>query len=291
MFKKWKSSKYIVLGLVLLMAFSIAGCSKNEEVVAKVGDLDITKDELYDLLVGQYGEEALTGLINDKIIELEIKKSDIKISEEEIDKEFENMGNYYGGKEKLVEAMETYKMTKEQMNKNIEMNLAVKKLIAEDIVITDEEIEEFYDKNGEMFGGVEQVDASHILVETEETANEVLGRLEAGENFEKLALEYSNDGSKENGGNLGFFGRNKMVKPFDEAAFSLEVGEISEPVKSDFGYHIIRVNEKIEATENALEDNKEEIREIILESKIPDALSAWYEEKTSEYEIVNNLNK
>ena len=293
MLKKWKSSKYIVLTFVLLLTFTVTGCAKSgsQEIVAKVGDVEITKDEFYNSLVEQYGEESLNALISDKIIELEIKKSNIEVTAEEVNEEFAKMENYYGGAEVLAQTMESYNMSREEMDENLKLNLAMKKLVSSDIVITEEEIGEFYASNGEIFNKPEQVNASHILVDTEELANEVLGKLDAGEKFEDLALEYSKDGSAANGGNLGFFGRGKMVEPFDKAAFSLPIGEISKPVQSNFGYHIIRVNEKVEAKEGSLEGNKEEIKEMILESKIPEAFTAWYEVKLKEYKVVNNLEK
>lgn len=292
MLKRLKSGKYIILVFVLLLAFSITGCSKsNEEVVAKVGDVSITKDEFYDHLVKQNGTEALDALISDKIIEQEIGKAKIDISEEEVTAEFKKMEDYYGGAEVLANTMATYNMTMDEMKENIKLNLSMKKLVAADIKIEDEEIASFYAENAEMFNQKEQVNASHILVETEELANEVIGKLNAGETFEDLAKEYSSDGSKDNGGNLGFFGRGQMVEAFDKAAFSLPIGEISAPVKSNFGYHIIRVNEKKEAKTGSVEENKEEIREMILESKIPDAFTAWYEVKLAEYKVVNNLKK
>lgn len=292
MFNKLKSGKYIILVFVLILAFSITACSPSDkEIVAKVGDVEITKDEFYDLLVEQYGEASLDGMISDKIIELEIKKSDIKITEDEVNEEFAKMENYYGGAEVLEQTMAQYNMTKEEMQENIKLNLSMKKLVSKDMVITEEEIAEFYEENGEIFNKGEQVNASHILVKTEELANEVLGKLDAGESFEELALEYSEDGSAANGGNLGFFGRGAMVEPFDKAAFSLPIGEISQPVQSQFGYHIIKVNEKTEATEGSLEANKEEIIDMILESKIPEAFTGWYEEKLVEYKVVNNLKK
>lgn len=292
MFSKMKSGKYIILVLVLLLAVSVTGCTSTEkEVVAKVGDVEITKDDFYNLLVEQYGAEALDAMISEKIIEAEIKKSNVEVTQEEIDAEYGKMEEYYGGADVLANTMLQYNMTKEDMMENIKQNLSMKKLVGADVVITDEEIAEFYEANGEIFNKAEKVNASHILVKTEELANEVLGKLDAGESFEELALEYSEDGSAANGGNLGFFGRGDMVEPFDKAAFSLPIGEISQPVQSQFGYHIIKVNEKTEATEGSLETNKEEIKEMILESKIPEAFTAWYEAKLAEYKVVNNLKK
>ncbi len=89
------------------------------------------------------------------------------------------------------------------------------------------------------------VRASHILVDTEEEALELKKRIENGESFEKLAKEYSKCMSREKGGNLGFFKRGQMVKPFEDAAFSLPVGVISDPVKTEYGWHLIKVTSKI----------------------------------------------
>jgi parvulin-like peptidyl-prolyl isomerase len=89
-----------------------------------------------------------------------------------------------------------------------------------------------------------EVRASHILVETEKEANELLKRIEAGESFEELAKKYSKCPSGRNGGDLGYFTRGMMVPEFEEAAFELPKGKVSKPVQTDFGYHLIKVYDK-----------------------------------------------
>ena len=91
-----------------------------------------------------------------------------------------------------------------------------------------------------------EIKASHILVETEEEANKLLDEINAGKSFEYLASAYSLCPSGAAGGDLGYFGRGMMVKPFEDAAFSLEVGEISKPVKTQFGWHLIQLTDKKE---------------------------------------------
>lgn len=124
---------------------------------------------------------------------------------------------------------------------------------------------------------VEQVHAQHILVDDEETANKVLEELAQGKTFEELAQEYSNDpGSKDNGGDLGWFPRGMMVQPFEEAAFSLEIGVVSEPIQTDYGYHIIKVLGK--------EDRP--LEGAALEQAQQQAFTEWFLEQKDNADIV-----
>ncbi|UCH89851.1 MAG: peptidyl-prolyl cis-trans isomerase [Thermoplasmata archaeon] len=91
---------------------------------------------------------------------------------------------------------------------------------------------------------VSEVRASHILVKTEQEANDLLAQIQAGKKFEKLAKKHSDCPSGKNGGDLGFFGRGQMVREFENAAFNMEVGQVSPPVKTQFGYHLIKVTGK-----------------------------------------------
>lgn len=166
------------------------------------------------------------------------------------------------------------------------MRMKLEKLFESKIEVTDEEIKTYYEENKDTFTEPEQVHASHILLETEEEANEILAQLNEGADFAELAKEHSKDpGSAQNGGDLGFFGRGEMVPEFEEAAFSLEVGEMSGVVESEHGYHIIKVTDKKEAKEYTLEEKREEIREQLFAQKLNAQVPAWLNELKQNAEI------
>lgn len=291
-----KIYSYILLIILSIGILSVTGCTANDkaatdgEIVAKVDDEKITKEELYNLLVEQGGQQALDALIVEKIIDLEIDKNKIEIDEAKIEEELNKMKESYGGEEEFNQAIGYYGITVDKIEENIAMNLKMKSLIEPYIEISDEEMTTYFEENKDSLSQEEQVKASHILVETKEEADEVKEKLSSGEDFAELAKEYSiDDSNKDSGGELGFFGRGKMVKEFEDAAFSLEIGKISDPVQTNFGYHIIRVDEKKEAKEATFEEVKEEIKDIIIEQKTPEAYGKWYEEKQGEYKITNYL--
>lgn len=128
--------------------------------------------------------------------------------------------------------------------------------------VTEAEAKKFYDERASQMAGEEEVKASHILVKTEEKAQEVAKKLLAGGDFAALAKEYSEDpGSKEKGGVLSYFGRGQMVKEFELVAFTMQKGETSQPVKTQFGYHIIRVDDRRKKDPPKFDDVKAEILE------------------------------
>ena len=279
----------IAVGLIALIFVFIVSFSKGETVASVSGE-KITKDDLYEFLVAQNGQEALASLIDEKVIELEIKKANIKISDEAIEAEIEKYAEYSGGKEAFQNAMELNGVTEEQLKEDIVQFLSLRKLLEPRINITDEQMKTFFEEYKESFSEKEQVQASHILVEDEKTAKEVAQKLEAGEDFVALAREYSTDVSNaSNGGELGFFGHGLMVEEFEEVAFSIEPGTLSDPVKTKHGYHIIKVTDKKEAKEAVFEDHAEEIKEILIEEEMQGQFADWLDEVKTEYAIKNSL--
>ncbi len=127
--------------------------------------------------------------------------------------------------------------------------------------LTDAELRAYYTEHQQEYSQPEQVRARHILVETEPQAQAALQRLRAGEDFAKVAKELSTDkGSGANGGDLGWFGRGRMVPPFEQAAFGAKIGEVVGPVKSDFGYHLIEVQERRAAVTSSFEEVKPAVK-------------------------------
>ena len=139
--------------------------------------------------------------------------------------------------------------------------------------ITEEEVRARYDREIEAMQPAEEINARHILVETEEEAVALIEELDGGADFAALAEEHSTDGSSANGGDLGYFQRGQMVAPFEEAAFALEPGSYTaEPVESQFGWHVIKVEDRREAEPPAFEQVAPQVRQVVLRERYLEVL-------------------
>ncbi len=294
-----KKSLAMIIAISLVLITILTACSKDvlsgkaeDNVVARVNSEVITKDELYDFLVKENGQTALNSLIATKIVELEAKSQDIKATAEDVQKEIDAIAEQYGGQEAFEQFLEMYGYSLDDIKNNIEMNLNIKRLLEPDIKIEEDEVKAYFEANKERFDVKEQVKASHILVDSEDKAKEVKEKLLAGEDFAELAKDYSIDtGNNQQGGELGFFSRGQMVQEFEDAAFSLEIGKISDPIKTKHGYHIIKVEDRKQAKEATYEESKAAIKEILLQEKLPTSYNTWIQEKFDEYEIEILLGK
>lgn len=239
------------------------------KVLANVGGFPITEDDVTEFLMGlgQRGASynnpegrkvVLNQLIGQKLLLLDAKRN-------------------------LMEADPAFKAQLNKVKDNLLSSFAAEKAIA-NVSVSDKDAEEYYNANKEQFVSGDTVNASHILVDTEEKALELLAKIKAGEiSFEDAAKENSSCPSKANGGNLGDFGKGQMVPEFDEAVFAMEVGAISDaPVKTQFGYHLIKLNSKSESETMPFESIKDEIKEGLLGEK----RRAAYDSKINQLKIL-----
>lgn len=166
-------------------------------------------------------------------------------------------------KRNLFEAEPEFRAQLTKLRENLLANYAAEKAIAGAKRVTDDDVAKYYNENQSKFESGAVVNASHILVDSEELALELYSKINSGEiSFEDAAKENSSCPSKANGGSLGDFTKGQMVPEFDEAVFSMEVGEITKtPVKTQFGYHLIKLNSKEESKTAALSEVKDAIKE------------------------------
>ncbi len=293
---------FIVLGVLIIIVLGIVWLTSDKGVstmdgtiVAKVNGEQITTTEVDKLLAQaqQQGfpvnqSQVLDQLITKKVLLQEAKKQKIKIEDAAIDKYLTDLEALIG--QPIEPLLQKMQLTKEEFRAQIQEQLMITQLLADKQQkagsISKEEIEAFYEANEEYFVAPEQVNASHILVATEEEAKEILKQIKAGENFAALAKAKSIDPSaKSNGGNLGFFGKGQMVPEFEKAAFALEVDEVSEPTKSQFGYHIITVHEKKAPGKLSLDQAKADIEKLLLEEKNKKSIDLYVKDLVSKAKI------
>ena len=154
--------------------------------------------------------------------------------------------------------------------------------------VEEKELEDYYNANKANFTEGESVRAKHILVATEEEASKVKKEIEEGLSFEDAAKKYSTCPSNAAGGDLGFFHAGQMVPEFEEAAFAAEIGEVTDPVKTQFGFHLVKVEEKRPAVEKSFEEVKEIIRKNLLTDRQRYKIGAKAEELRKAYGVKIN---
>ncbi|ADF38861.1 peptidylprolyl isomerase [Priestia megaterium] len=282
----------IIAAVVIIAAVAIGAVAMNKsKVVATVGDEKITKDQLYDALLAQGGSSVLDSLIEQKVISKEAAKQNIKVTDKEINAELENLKSQYGGEDALNQALASSGVKLSELKKDLKTNIEAKKMVESTINIKDSEMKSYFDQNKDSLATEAQVKASHILVADEKTAKEVKAKLDKGEDFAKLAKEYSTDtASKSNGGDLGYFKKGDMVEAFANQAFSMKVNEVSDPVKTEYGYHIIKVTGKKEAQKATYENSKAKIKQTLLDQKYQTEYPTWLQKLKKKYDITNKLD-
>lgn len=282
--------------VVLMVAVVIMGVLMTQErpqdgrVAAVVNGDQVMVDELFDLLYAQGGSEILDQLITRQLIIQEAGRLGIVVSEDDVDAEIDKIieEGFTGSEEEFLMILAQYGVALEAFREDARLNLLARAIAMEQTEFTEDQGRDFFEENRHLYEQQEEVEARHILVETEAEAEEVAELLDEGEDFVELAREYSTDQSnKDDGGYLGFFGRGRMVEPFEEAAFSLSPGEYSDPVETEFGFHIIEVLDRKDQEEVQYEDVSEQVMEALADEQVSivinELIPELYEQADIEY--------
>jgi peptidyl-prolyl cis-trans isomerase C len=285
------------------------------EVIARVNDQPVTKLDFERLIKNieasngpipaerrdEILRQALEQLITYTVMKQEAVARGVTVSDGEVDGQMQQMQKQFANAADFDKALASRNTTREQLKTDARNELVINKMIEAELAstaaATEPEAKDYYDKNPDRFKQGETVRASHILVMANEKADEatkktartkiegLLKRVKAGEDFAALAKEHSDDGSKEQGGDLGFFPQGKMVPEFEKAAFSMKPGEVSDIVTTQFGYHIIKTTERKEATVVPFEQVKPRLIDFLSNQKKQERGRAFIDEAKKKAKI------
>lgn len=318
-----KTFNYISLALLccfLLVSTSIAKDEAEDvkdEVVATVNGKEITQNDLDREIVnishaysnqmqGQsppddIESKALDTLITRHLLFEASQDAQIEIDEKKVEQNIEQTIARFPDKETFESVLKQENVTLDELKSQIRHGLAIQAYVEDRFVSTttipEEDIKTYYESNPDLFKHPEMVEASHILISFDAEANDdqkaqarkkiedLAQRIENGEDFAKLAEMHSDCPSSSNGGDLGFFSKGQMVKPFEDAAFSLSPGEVSSVVETPFGFHIIKVTEKQAEGAYPPEKVKPQIQQMLTREKVQTLLEEEIENLKSKAEI------
>lgn len=291
--------------------------SAGTEIVAKVGEATITRSDLDKALKamaarqqgGELPPEALkqaeAGVL-DQLIAAEIlyqegKKAEIKDLDKQVDFRIAQGKGKFQTVAEYEAALKSSGLTENELTalirKDTVISHFVEKTIVSTVAVTDAEVKTYYDANPAQFKKEAQIKASHILIGVDAGASDadkktakgkaeaLLKELKAGKDFAAVAKSDSTCPSKEQGGDLGFFGRGQMVKAFEDAAFALKKDEMSDVVETQFGYHIIKLTERKEAETVPLDEVKEKLAEFLKNQKIQQKVAAFVNEQRTKLKV------
>ncbi|MDQ6824364.1 MAG: peptidylprolyl isomerase [Candidatus Eremiobacteraeota bacterium] len=254
---------------LLLLALPLtSGCAgKEDQAVVTVNGEKITKGQLDQRLEGQAGKPTLQQMVDQALVLQYAKQNHIDVTDKEIQDQLAQLETRFPpGQFETI--LKNQGLTMDDAKTIVRVQQIIKKAVDKNITISDAQVADFYNRNKSLFSTPEQVRARHILVKTKAEADMIEAQLRRGANFAALAQKYSVDpGSKGKGGDLGFFGQTQMVPPFATAAFSLKPGQISQPIQTQFGFHIIQMLEKRPAHTATLAEAAPKVRAQLMQQQ------------------------
>jgi foldase protein PrsA len=261
----------------------MSACSAEDKtLVTTDGGAKITKGELDAKLEAMpVAHQVLHSMLQQDLVFQWAKDHNIQVTDAEIDAKIAEIKQRLSDQQ-LSDALKQQGMSQQDLRDLMREQLVVKKAVDQDLKVSDAQMTAYLAKNHALLDQPKQVRARHILVGDLTTANAIEAKLKAGGDFAALAKQYSSDpGTKPKGGELGFFTQGAMVKEFSDAAFSMKVGAISQPVHSPYGWHIIQVEEVKPASVATLANSSQKIKDQMLSSQEQTAVPAFIDKVTN----------
>lgn len=308
--------------LFSLLALAVAAsshASENERVVAEVNGAKLTEVQLMDVLrelipQGSYHsaispetvkakkKDAMDELIRRELFYQEARRIGLRVKSSEINERYAAIEKQYGGRTEFERILKASGYTQKTLKKDIERNMLVTLLYNQEVLqkarVSDEFLSEYYKEHEDSYTRPESLHVRHIMIkvpgeatpeereEMRKRAEEVDKKAKAGEDFAQLAWEYSMDDYRVKGGDLGIIHRGRLLPPVEDAAFKLKPGQVSGVITTDFGFHIVKVEEKIPPTKLSFEEVKDKLRQDIEKKRIKEAEDALLERLKTQAKII-----
>jgi len=244
-----------------------------------------------DVQVPVLRNEILDSLIDQELLYQDSQKLHMQVDKKTVDDKYDEIKKRFKTEQEFKDAISKMDVTEAEIRTQLKKGLAIDELlktkVVKDVTVTEEEAKKYYDAHTDQFKQAEQVKASHILVQVAPDASDekkaeakkkieaVQEKLKDGEDCATVAKESSEGPSKSRGGDLGFFQRGQMDKAFEEVAFALEPGTVSDVVETRFGYHIIKVDEKKPETTLSFNDEKDKIEQFLKQQKTREKIQSY----------------
>lgn len=276
----------IAAALVAAVSAGLLAQRPADDAVATVNGETITERELYEEMLRRTGQQVLDQMVTERLIRQAVAAADVEVSDEAVQAEMDRVKEQLGEDVTLEEALARAGLTEEEWAAEIRLELGLRQLLTDRVQITEDEMKAFFEQYKDFLGTEEQVRVSHILVDSREEAEAIRAALLEGADFAEVAREKSTDpGTAVRGGDLGWVSRGQTVKPFEDMAFSSPVGDISPVVETDFGFHVLKVEERREAREAVYEESRDVIHSYLLEDKLQQAFQEWLREIRNEARV------
>jgi len=298
---------FIIISIAFVMSAALSQAETINKFVAIVNDEVITQqdiDQLLAVLYAQYSQEykgdellqkmeqvkkdILNQVIEDKLVLSRAKELNIKVTESEISERLDYIKNGFSSEEEFYKTLETQGITIANLKDRYRDQVMMKKLVDYEvkskISVLPSEISDYYEKHKDQFKEGDKCRVKNILIKAKDEVSfelakveieDVFNKLKEGGNFDDLAMQYSQGPNAEKGGDMGYIEQGQMLEALDKAIFKLKPGEFSEPVKSEIGYHIFKVEDIKYGRLSSLEDVNKDIQMVLFQDKFKAQVNEW----------------